>query len=414
MRLAFVVQRYGEGVIGGAENYCRQLAEQLARRGHDIHVFTTRATDERSWANTLPEGVTTQDGITIHRFSSLMRRVPFITGLCLRLFSWIAKRSRALGFEKSRRFIEFTASLERMFFIFQGPWSPSLVACLKKSEATFDGFIFVTYLFYPSVQGLSLVSKNRFLIPTAHDEMAFYLASVTKSLDEASAIFTLSSAESDLVAARSPKQKEKIHKLGYGIISDFDVKSLSGPVKQSVGDQPYLLFLGRISPGKGVEMLMQYFAEYRKHHGPSLVLVLAGVNQDIEIPQNQGVIYVGTVSESDKVSLIRGSLAVVNPSQHESLSMVVIEAISLGVPVLVNAVSPVLQDYADRYATVFSFGSCEEFVDALHKMQQDLRADNNGVFCNKLQQSARKISDEFSWDQVINRLENGMKMGVKS
>ena len=44
MRLAFVIQRYGTEVSGGAELHCRWLAERLARR-HEVEVFATRALD---------------------------------------------------------------------------------------------------------------------------------------------------------------------------------------------------------------------------------------------------------------------------------------------------------------------------------------------------------------------------------
>ena len=50
MRLAFVVQRYGSEVAGGAEALCRSTARALAERGHAVDVYTTTARDYLSWA----------------------------------------------------------------------------------------------------------------------------------------------------------------------------------------------------------------------------------------------------------------------------------------------------------------------------------------------------------------------------
>ena len=56
MKLAFVVQRYGHAINGGAELHARYIAERLARHAN-VEVLTTCAIDYVSWKNELPEGV---------------------------------------------------------------------------------------------------------------------------------------------------------------------------------------------------------------------------------------------------------------------------------------------------------------------------------------------------------------------
>ena len=53
MKIAVVVQRYGQAVNGGAELHARYIAEHLARHGQ-VEVLTTCATDYVTWRNELP------------------------------------------------------------------------------------------------------------------------------------------------------------------------------------------------------------------------------------------------------------------------------------------------------------------------------------------------------------------------
>jgi hypothetical protein len=74
MKLAFVIQRYGTEVNGGAELHCRWLAERLARK-HEVEVFTTCALDYLEWRNHFPKGTTAVNGIPVHRFPVRRQRV---------------------------------------------------------------------------------------------------------------------------------------------------------------------------------------------------------------------------------------------------------------------------------------------------------------------------------------------------
>ena len=68
-RIAFVCQRYGLEVNGGAELLCRQLAEKLCER-YDVDVYTTCAVDYVTWENSYRPGTEMIHGVTVHRFAS--------------------------------------------------------------------------------------------------------------------------------------------------------------------------------------------------------------------------------------------------------------------------------------------------------------------------------------------------------
>src|SRR5580765_7565614 len=67
MKVAVVVQRYGQAINGGAELHARYIAERLARHA-DVEVLTTCATDYITWRNELPAGEETVHGVAVRRF----------------------------------------------------------------------------------------------------------------------------------------------------------------------------------------------------------------------------------------------------------------------------------------------------------------------------------------------------------
>ena len=68
-KIAFVCQRYGLEVNGGAELLCRQLAERL-NRYYDVEVITTCAVDYVTWKNEYEPGEEYINEVLVRRFTS--------------------------------------------------------------------------------------------------------------------------------------------------------------------------------------------------------------------------------------------------------------------------------------------------------------------------------------------------------
>lgn len=68
-RIGFVVPRYGEDILGGAERATRNLAEQSVTTGlADVEVLTTCARDHLTWQNELRPGETIINDVPVRRF----------------------------------------------------------------------------------------------------------------------------------------------------------------------------------------------------------------------------------------------------------------------------------------------------------------------------------------------------------
>jgi glycosyltransferase involved in cell wall biosynthesis len=103
----------------------------------------------------------------------------------------------------------------------------------------------------------------------------------------------------------------------------------------SDGTGTYLLFLGRLTPRKGLEVV----AELAKHHK----VITAG--QGDPIP---GVEHVGVVRGAMKAALIAGARAVLCPTQYiEPFGGVAVEAMLSGVPVITSPFGAFTETVAD-------------------------------------------------------------------
>ncbi|HEX5097232.1 MAG TPA: hypothetical protein VFX21_14495, partial [Acidimicrobiia bacterium] len=159
MKLAVVTPRYGTDIGGGAETAARELSTRLAQHPDwDVEVLTTCARDAISWANEMPPGTTTEDGVTVHRFPTTRTRPGDFDATSARV---VHQRPRP-PVEAQRAWIEA-----------QGPYAPALVDAIRATDA--DAVAFHPYLYYPTVAGVPEVADRAVMHPAAHDEAAIRL-----------------------------------------------------------------------------------------------------------------------------------------------------------------------------------------------------------------------------------------------
>ena len=136
--VAFVVQRYGEGITGGSESLARAVAERLAAELPD-HASSRRcARDYVTWRNELPAGRERLGGVEVRRF-------PVEEERDLDAFNAFAEPLyRASG--RTRRSSSSCAGRART-----RPRSSRRCAAQKDR---FAAVVFFTYLYYPTYWGL--------------------------------------------------------------------------------------------------------------------------------------------------------------------------------------------------------------------------------------------------------------------
>ena len=365
-KIAIINQRYGLEVNGGSELYSREIAERLKAK-YDVEVLTSCAVEYVKWSNYYKEGVEDINGVTVRRFKTEHERIPKIFSA---LDSEMLSNPDA-GTDLSDRWIEH-----------MGPYCPELVEYVDKHQDEYKAIIVVTYLYYTAVKSIVRIKDKAIFIPTAHQEPFIHFDMYKKVFGAADAFVFLTDEEKNLV---------------HSIFHNENVSAER--FKKKNGLDNYIIYVGRIDEGKDCPRLFKYFMEYKKRNKNDLKLVLMG-KAVCEIPKHPDIINMGFVSDEDKFDGISGAKALILPSKFESLSISVLEAMTLSKPVIVNGICDVLKGHCVKsngglyYKNFFEFEGCVNYM-LDHPHEYELMCAN-----------ARKyVDDYFQWDDIMKKFD---------
>ena len=360
MKVAFVTPRYGEEIIGGAENGVRGLAERLvADRGWEAEVLTTCALDNRTWANEYPAGTVDVNGVTVRRFAS--------------------ERGRDEGFDEHSQLVRAKGSRasladQERWVDLQGPVSAGLLDAIAATDA--GVVVFSPYLYHPIVHGLPLVPGRGVFHPAAHEEPFIHFPIYRGVFDAAAAFAYYTHVERRLVEELFPSTRAT-----PSIVLGLGVDPHAGDVAAAraalgLGDRPYLHYQGRVDAGKGTTMLAELFAAYKRRRPGPLALVLGGPVDDPP-PPHPDVLVPGPLEEPVRWGLYRDAVAYVHPSAYESFSIVLMDAWEAERPALVNARCAVTREHCARSSGGLWFDGYASFEASVDRLLADasLRAE---------------------------------------
>lgn len=382
MRIAYVVPRYGERVVGGAEMGARKLAEHLVSElGWQVEVFTTCALDHRTWADELSPGTTDERGVVVHRFPSRSGRAPDFDARSTPLLS--APRSVSPG--DAERWLRW-----------QGPDCPDAVEAALASAA--ERICAYPYLYLPIVDVVRRGGERTVLHPAAHDEAPLHLPCFDDVFARTGALFLHTLSEQVLVNRRFPAVASLPQAvLGLGVDEVGEGSADDARAALGLGAAPYVLCLGRVDPLKGTDLLVRYFAAYKQRRPGPLRLVLAGPVGKAP-PAHPDVVAAGPVDEATKWGLLSGADLLVSPSPYESFSLVVLESWLCGVPVVVNGACGPTVEHCQLSGGGAWFDGYASFEVVLDRLLGDPQL--RGALARR---GGRYVADRFRWPTLIRR-----------
>lgn len=376
-KIAFIVQRCGKEVNGGAESLCLTIAQRMSKYW-STEILTTCALDYISWTNHYPVGEEIVGDTLIRRFAvDKPRDIEKFNQLSLHLYS-----------------CPTTASVEEqeLWMKAQGPWSPALFEFIENHASDYDVFVFFPYLYASTWFTLPKVAAKSILVPCAHDEWTIHLNMWDHFFLLPRAFIFNTTEEKEFLHRRFPNSRLNGPVVGVAVDRPKDIDPVRFRRQYGI-EEGFLLYIGRVDPSKGCDELFDFFLKHRMIGGGPEKLIVLG-RTVMPIPKNKDIVALGFVSEQIKWDALAACDLLVMPSPYESLSMVLLEAWSVAKPVIVNGHCDVLVGQSRRANAGIWYKNFDEFSKGLLVLEEG---------CNKSvlgRQGWRFVKENYSWSII--------------
>lgn len=345
--------RYG-GPIFAVHGLCRALA----RRGHDVEVFTTNV-DGRGVSDVSLGTPVDIESVRVHYFPSPMRRLYYSPAMRKAL------RARILDFD-----------LVHAHSVFLWPTASAAHVAHRAG---------VPYVISP--RGMlvpELIQRKSRLVKTAWISLV-----ERRNFRNACAIhFT------------SEREREDASRLGVSVPraavvpNGIDIP----PPRNEARDPSLVLYLGRINWKKGLDRLIEAVTSIADAR-----LVIAGRDDEdytATLPRHDRVTFLGEVGGEAKEALLATAAVLVLPSISENFGNAVLEAMAHATPVIVTPGVGLARDVEESEAGIVTDGAPASLTDAIKRLLADeaLRATMGS-------RGRALVESRFGWSQVAAEME---------
>jgi len=206
--------------------------------------------------------------------------------------------------------------------------------------------------------------------------------------------YKVNSNKIEIVYAATPKLPTINDKFAEDTLNKFSIK------------KPYFFYVGGWRPRKNLPGLIEGFKLFQENNKSDWLLVISGkkdrrfLNLEKNISKNRlekDVILTGTLSPEEVVALYKKSKALTFPSFYEGFGLPILEAQSLGVPVLTSNISS-MPEVAGKGALYVNPYDISDIAKGMEKL-----AENNDL-CHELIQKGFENIKRFSWEESVKKI----------
>jgi len=260
----------------------------------------------------------------------------------------------------------------------------------------------ISFNFYPQ-----LIKKT---------DLFFLKTLIPASLRRANRIIGVSRFTRDEIIKYYKVDPKKVDWIYNAVSDEFKAQDISREKidlikKKYALPEKYILYIGTLQPRKNLPVLIEAYGKIRGEvAGYKLVLAGGrGHNFDdkiIETVEKNGlsdqVILPGFIEEDDKAASIAGADVFCFPSLYEGFGIPILEAMSVGTPVVASRILP-HEEIAQGSVAFFDPENPEELSEKL------LEAIGNTAWREKLIAGGRRQVEKFSWQETSNKMLNILK-----
>lgn len=372
-----MVAPYIADIYGGVSKAVKELTQAIATLGMSVDLITTNANGDRKlgvpvnqWIDA--EGYRIQYFDCIHRYDSI---------LSVSLCRWLTRHAASYDVIHTHSMFSPTVSIARWI-------------CQKRE---------VPYVITPHgmLEPWALAYK-------ASKKRIYYQTFEAPALKAAGAIHVLNLKEANSIDSLGFHQTETIpngiHRMEFESLASQDNFFHQFPETKG---KKIILFLGRIDPKKGLDILAPAFAKIHQRF-PDTHLVIAGPDSIGFLPTARSyfeqagclnaLTFTGMIAGKLKYSALSAASVYVSPSYSEGFSMSVLEAMATGLPCVITEKCNFPEAATAKAAYVVEVNA-DAVSQALHQaIQQSQQSEAMGKRARKL------ILDHYTWRSAAEKL----------
>jgi glycosyltransferase involved in cell wall biosynthesis len=232
-----------------------------------------------------------------------------------------------------------------------------------------------------------------------------------RMLQQARFIHMIGQAELD--ATRAQGFRARLEMVPLGIRADeFEPLPPAGSFRSGhprIKGRPYIVFLSRLHPGKGLDLLAKAFASIASRQRDLMLVVIGpdyGAQQELErIIADAGLIerlvLTGPLYGREKVAALCDAELFCMPSEHEACSVAILESLICGVPVVITPQCdrPEVEQVGHGGAGRIVPRDADSIAQAIESIISD------PALRQSMSQAARTLAlSRFTWDRVTGEL----------
>ncbi len=203
----------------------------------------------------------------------------------------------------------------------------------------------------------------------------------------------------------SNSSKQAMEKIGIGKAGIEIVHNGVNLNEFVVGDKstrPMVLYLGRLRAYKSIDVLIRAFKKVLEKNKKAFLVIAGGGDAEKYLKslakemgfKSEQIIFMGRVSDEERVKLMQSAWVLVNPSLAEGWGVVVIEANACGTAVIASNVSGLRDSVKDSESGyLVPYGNVDGFAEKI------LYVIENKEYRDKMSVAARKWAENFNWEK---------------